>query len=174
MGACVICDPPDDRLLEFARFGMVHPSLFWPVVDCEVEEIDFSKVHSMVAPPIERVLKESHEEDEPFMEYRIVVTEQTTLKDVENAFRAIKAAYKTEDFGGRPLMNKLIALQCAILYDDHNERDPQDPRRWKWTHKKLAEKFKLTGKGGQISTRAAKAHIKEGRELRRNKPQPKE
>jgi len=29
-GACVMCDPPEDSLLEFSKFGAVYPSVFWP------------------------------------------------------------------------------------------------------------------------------------------------
>jgi hypothetical protein len=92
-GACVMCDPPDDRLLEFAEFGRLYPIVFWPVVDREPTEIDASKIHSMVAPPVERVFKESYEEGEPSFEYRIVVDGETREQDVINACRAIKAAY---------------------------------------------------------------------------------
>ena len=70
-----MCDPPEDCLLEFSKFGAVYPSVFWPVVDCEDEKIDLAKLQSMIAPPIERVYKQSYEEGEPFMEYRIVVEE---------------------------------------------------------------------------------------------------
>ena len=60
-GACVMCDPPQKKLLEFAEFGRLHPSVFWPVIDCDDDEIDIDGLHSMVAPPIERVFVESAE-----------------------------------------------------------------------------------------------------------------
>ena len=163
-GACVMCDPPDECLPEFAKFGAVYPSPFWPVVDYGVEEIDLSKVHSMVAPPTEQVFKESHEEGEPFMEYRIVVDEQTTLADVKNAFHAIKAAYDIESRGGRPPMDKLVAIHCAKLYDDHNSIDPKDRQFKRWTYKKLAVEFKALGVRNE---RSAEEHVKLGRALLR-------
>jgi hypothetical protein len=58
-GACAMCDPPQKQLLEFAGFGRLHPSVFWPVIDCDDDEIDIDALHSMVAPPIERVLVEA-------------------------------------------------------------------------------------------------------------------
>ena len=61
-------------------------------------------------------------------------------------------------------MDKLIPLQCVVLYDHHNERAPDDRRCWKWTYQKLAEEFKLP------SARVAKAYVQEGRELLKDKP----
>jgi hypothetical protein len=166
LGACVMCDPPDDCLEEFAAFGTVHPSPFWPVVDCEEEEINLAKLHSMVAPPVERVFKESYEEGKPVFEYRIVVDEQTTLDDVKHVFRAIKAAYEQppqEDSvrygGGAPTRDRLQAVQCANLYDRHNGRDPADRRRLRWSYERLAERFRFS------SARSAKAHVELGREI---------
>jgi hypothetical protein len=164
-GACVMCDPPDDRLPEFAEFDRLWPSPFWPVVDCEDDEIDASKVHSMIAPPIERVLKESYEPGGVFMEYRIVVDEDTKEKDVVNAFRAIKAACDISNPGGRPRLDRLIALQCAVLYDDYNSTDPEDRRRRVWTYKKLADKFRQLG---VKNARSAEEHVKYGRDLRKD------
>lgn len=167
-GACVMCDPPETRLLEFAEFGHLYPSVFWPVVDCEDDEIDVEKLHSMVAPPIERVFIESEEDGEPFMRYRIVVDEETELEDVRLAFRAIKAAYKHSPVGkhsskGRPPIDKLVAVQCAILYDEHNEVDPEDARFWRWTYKSLADRFR---EYGVKNKRSAEEHVKVGRTLR--------
>lgn len=162
-GACVMCDPPDDRLLEFAGFGAVYPSLFWSVVDCELDEIDASKVHSMIAPPVERVFKESYEGGEAFMEYRIVVDQHTKEEDMIHAFRAIKAASNFRNPGGKPPIDGLVAVQCAVLYDDHNGTDLADRRVRAWTYKKLADKFRGLGVKNE---RSAEEHVKRGRELR--------
>lgn len=165
--ACVMCDPPDDRLLEFAEFGRVYPSPFWPVVEMDTDEIDMSKVHSMIAPPIERVWKRgpeaSYEDGEQFMEYRIVVDEHTKKADVIHAFRAIKAAYDMRSPGGRPAIDELAAIQCAVLYDDRNGTDPEDRRHRVWTYDKLAAEFRGYGVKNK---RSAEEHIKRGRELR--------
>lgn len=162
LGGCVMCDPPDNCLLEFAEFGPVYPSPFWPVVDCDREEIDMSRVHSMIAPPIERVFKEDYEDGGAFMEYRIVVDEHET--DVVHAFRAIKAACDMRNPGGRPAIDELTAIQCAALYDDHNGTDPEDGRGRLWTYKKLAKKFQRLG---VRNARSAEEHVKRGRELRK-------
>ena len=159
-----MCDPPEDCLLEFSKFGAVYPSVFWPVVDCEEEKIDLAKLQSMIAPPIERIFKESYEEGKPFMEYRIVVEEDTTPQDIDYAFRAIKATADIKNRGGRKRMDKLVALQCVIYYDDHNSVDPEDNRCKLWTYEKLAAHFKHLGVKNK---RSAEEHIKYGRELRK-------
>jgi len=163
-GACLLCDPPDKHLMEFAEFGAVYPRLFWPTVDCEIEEIDLDNVPSMVAPPIKRIFKESYEEGEPFFEYHIVVDEETTVDDVKRAFRAIRAACNFKGPGGKPRMDKLVALCCAILYDYYNGVDPEDNRFKLWTYEKLAGRFK---KLGVKNRRSAEEHVKYGRELRK-------
>jgi len=166
LGACVMCDPPHTRLPEFAMFGRVYPSPFWPVVDCETDEIDTSQLRSMVAPPIERVFKEDYEDGEAFMEYRIVVDEHTKEEDVIHAFRAIKAAMGFRDRGGKPPIDRLTAIQCALLYDEHNGRDPASPdgRFRLWTYKKLSQKFRSLG---VKNARSAEEHVNRGRELRK-------
>jgi hypothetical protein len=119
LGTCVMCDPPDTRLLEFATFGRIFPSTFWPVVEGDPDEIDTDKLRSMIAPPVERVFKRgpgaSYEDGEAFMDYRIVVNEHTKEKDVIHAFRAIKAAMGFRDRGGKPPIDPLAAIQCAVI-----------------------------------------------------------
>lgn len=164
LGACVMCNPPDNRLSEFADFGRVFPAVFWPVVNSD--ERDPSELPRMIAPPIERVWKRgsdaSYEDNEQFMEYRIIVDEHTTEDEVKSAFRAIKTAYGYRKRGGKPPIDKLTAIQCAILYDDHNGTDPYDKRFRLWTYTKIAAKFELKNK------RSAEEHVKRGRELREN------
>ena len=60
-------------------------------------------------------------------------------------------------------MDKLVAVQCAILYDDYNSREPEDGRLKKWTHEKLAVQFR---EYGVKDARSAEEHIKVGREYR--------
>jgi hypothetical protein len=57
----------------------------------------------------------------------------------------------------------LVAVQCAVLYDNHNGSNAEDARERAYTHKRLAEMF------GLQSPRAAKAHIELGREILRKK-----
>ena len=102
----------------------------------------------------------------------IEVDEYTTEDDVRRAFRMIAATregkHKESSRGGRPWRDPLIAVQCALLHRRHNEQDPQDRRRKKWTYKKLAEKFELASAG------AAEAHVKRGCELLEENPQLEE
>ena len=168
-GACVMCDPPDDRLHEFAEFASIFPRVFWPVVECELEDIDASGLRSMIAPPVELVWKRGQggacEDGEQFAEYRIVVDEHTEGADVISAFRAIRAAYGLRNSGGRPGIDSLTAVQCAVLYDDHNGPVSDDRRERLWTYKKLAARFRARGVKNE---RSAALHVKRGRALRRN------
>jgi hypothetical protein len=82
---------------------------------------------------------------------------ETTEDDVRAAFRFIRHSQKMTQKGGRSRRNQEVAVQCAILYDQRNYTDPEEKRRWKWTHKTLAEKF------GLPSERSAKYHVELGR-----------
>jgi len=101
-------------------------------------------------------------------QWYIEVAAGITKTQVGNTFDKIVGARKQQGEGGAPKRDALIALQCAILYDDHNGRDPEDPRRKKWTYEKLAKKF------GLPSARSAKAYVQEGRERHAKKPRPEE
>lgn len=164
LGACVMCDPPGDGLLEFSEFDPPHPRVFWPATNAD--ERAAAELPRMIAPPIEFVWKRGpnapYEDDERFGEYRIVVDEYTKEEDVVAAFRAIKAAYGYRNPGGKPPIDKLTAVQCAVLYDDHNGTDPEDRRVKRWSHKKLAANL------GLKNERSAEEHVKRGRELREN------
>ncbi len=99
--------------------------------------------------------------------YYIDVREDTSLKDVEHGYRAIKELHdEQEDGSGAPARDALLAVQCAVLHDQFNEPEQADKRRRKWTYDRLAGRF------GLKSGRAAKAHIREGRKLLQAKPEP--
>lgn len=92
----------------------------------------------------------------------IDVSETTTENDVRNAFRLIRQTQPTNRKGGKPKLDPLVAVQCAVLYDLENGPDPADPadgRRKKWTHESLSEQYGLRG------ARAAKYHVERGREI---------
>lgn len=88
----------------------------------------------------------------------IVVTEETTEEDVRKAFRAIKRSRGRSGQGGRPSRDRLVAIQCAILYDNHNSIDLADKRKRTWTFQSLAETF------GLDSDDAAEGYVDFGRE----------
>ncbi len=88
----------------------------------------------------------------------IPVYEITTEDDVRRRYRIIAATRGTSRKGA-PHRDPLVAIQCALLHDRHNEPVPGDRRRRKWTHKSLARKFGLKGSW------AAKIHVAEGREV---------
>ena len=88
----------------------------------------------------------------------IPVDELTIEEDVRRQYRIIAAARGTSRKGA-PHRDPLIAIQCALLHDRHNEPVPGDRRRRKWTHKSLSREFGLKGSW------AAKIHIAEGREV---------
>ncbi len=94
-----------------------------------------------------------------------------TKEDVLEKYAKLRAEEGLCPPGGRPRINQLTAIRCAILYDEQNPVDPTDNRRKRWTHERLAKKFGLlvqTGKKcGLPSKRSAQEHVKVGRELRR-------
>jgi hypothetical protein len=92
------------------------------------------------------------------LEHYIEVDHFTTYEDVEAGFKIIAAEQgrKREGPSGRKM---LVAVECALLYDQHNATDPKDKRRRRWTQERLAERY------GLKSARAAKEHIAYGREL---------
>jgi hypothetical protein len=102
--------------------------------------------------------KELYDQEAPERHY-IVVDEKTTDSDVRRAFRLISATLPERPEEGAPQRDRLIAAQCAILYDRHNEPDPSDGRKKSWTYPKLAEEF------GLKSRRAAKEYVETGRDL---------
>jgi hypothetical protein len=203
--ACVLYDPPDNRLIEFAFFGGPYP-------EAPLEEGMGDDWHLlMIAPPVKRLtdpgkaalrekwlyetimqeigqrylerlgidiwkLREEVLESSPdilkaYGEMRdenpprlyIDVREWTTENDVRNAFRLIRQTQPTAQKGGTPKRDPLVAVQCAILYDRHNQRESEDSRQWRWTHKKLAEQFGLKSK------EAAKRYVELGREILKKK-----
>lgn len=87
-------------------------------------------------------LAKKHRGEIPPRHY-IKIDEHTTEDDVRYAFRMIARMHGRPPKGGRPRRDPLMGLQCAILYDRQNDRDPKDPRRKKWTYEKLAKKFGL-------------------------------
>lgn len=132
--------------------------------------LEFSRVLEEIRekyPEIEEARREASRRN-PLRHY-INVDEDTTEDEVRDAFRMISRMHESRPGGGRSERDPLTALQCAILYDKHNERDPEDPRRKKWTYEKLYTKFDEIS-----SARAAKAYVRLGRELLQNKPQSEE
>lgn len=208
ISACVLYDPPEESLIDFARYGdspvvyapytgepsneavklplteaapirrlpseadlkQVQSWLFARILD-EVKR-DPGLLRSETNEIIESILQTNFDlQFEYFKRMRelprrwyIEVTTNITKKQVENTFDKIVGAHKTSRERGAPKRDPLVALQCAILYDDHNGTDPKDPRRKQWTYEKLAREFGLS------SARSAKAHVQEGRKRRRNKP----
>jgi len=147
IAACLVYQPPrGEDLEEFATFGSgPYPHTFI------APGLPAAQSPSMIAPPI----REVRDADGAF-HYQIIVGEHTTAADVLRAFRKIASIRKKLSKGGAPKHDQLIAVQCAILYDEDNQPDPEDKRRWTWTHEKLAKRF------GLKSGRAAKDHIELG------------
>ena len=108
------------------------------------------------APELVEEYRRKAEQEEA--QYYIEVDEHTTTEDIENASRMIRSVLGDVS-GGAPSRDKLVALQCALLYDRHNSPDATDTRRREWTHKRLSEYFNLN------SARAAKNYIAIGREI---------
>jgi hypothetical protein len=147
IAACLVYQPPRRELEEFAAFGAgPYPHIFL------ASGVPAHESPEMIAPPISEVRRA-----DGVFHYLIRVDEYTTEADVLRAYRKIVAIRKKPSKGGAPKRDQLIAVQCAILYDEDNSPDPADKRRWRWTHEKLAKRFALR------SSRAAKEHIEVGR-----------
>jgi hypothetical protein len=196
LSACVLYDPPADRLVEFASHSDPQPTVLGEgrvpaekrlkMVGAPVTTLlDLSKtgdwywlrvlsyvgerylepqgvdVEDLIENAIWQVpgLHEEHlERAEWWSElYYVEVDGHTSLDDVKRAFRMIRSEQGSKVT--KPPRDRLVAVQCTLLYDRHNRRLPEDGRRWEWTHEKLAEKF------GLGSPRAAKAHVALGREI---------
>jgi hypothetical protein len=205
--ACVLYDPPDDKLIEFAYFGGPYPWTPLPVSPEEQEAMGDNWHLLMIAPPVksladpgkaalrkqwlyetiiqkigqryleplgidiwelyEEVLETSPDILKVYGEMRdenpprlyIDVREWTTENDVRNAFRLIRQTQPVTAKVGRLKIDPLVAVQCAILYDQHNQRKSEDSRQWKWIYEKLAEQFGLNSK------RAVKQRVELGREI---------
>ena len=149
--ACVLYDPPADALLDFARFAGPYPEAPLPVSKEDGDAMGDDWTLLMAAPLVKHAGGAWH----------IEVTKDATENDVINAWRLIKQTMPDRQAGGRPPMDDLTALQCAVLYDDHNGTDPEDRRIRLWTYKKLANKF------GLKNERSAEEHVKRGRALRK-------
>jgi hypothetical protein len=80
--------------------------------------------------------------------FYIEVDERTTKDDVVKAHRMVRALQEGRTPRGAPERDRLIAVQCAILKDQH-----------KWEYRAIAERFGLGSKD------TAKAHVKLGRQI---------
>lgn len=155
VSACVLYDPPESSLIEFANFANPGPTTPLPARPEDEEAMGDGERRSMVAPPV----RSEYHPRTGIQKYYIEVDPWTTEGDVRRGFSLIRQVQPRRQEGDASTRDPLVAIQCAILYDRHNARDPEDRRRKKWTEEKLAEKFGLS------SARAAKEYIKKGREL---------
>jgi hypothetical protein len=81
----------------------------------------------------------------PFIE----VDEFTTEDDVVNAWRLIAATQEGRSKGGAPSRDRLLAVQCAVIKDNHN-----------WTFKQIGQRY------DRLRSRdAVRDHINLGREI---------
>ena len=111
---------------------------------------------TLIIPGLNKEYREKY--DQHSQRYYIEVNEYTTLDDVKNAYRMIRAGQKERPKKRRE-RDQLTAVQCAVLYDRHNPVDPKDKRQRRWTYQKLAEHFSLD------SPRAAEYHVKLGKKI---------
>jgi hypothetical protein len=132
------------------------------------------------------VVGEIYRQEECLKERQYIeVHEHTTDEDVRAARRVLRAIQDRDRFRvplaadpatrleilqekqhspqprGKSERDPLVAIQCAILYDRHNQKDRADGRRRTWTYERLAEQFRLK------SARAATEYVIVGREILR-------
>lgn len=198
ISACVLYDPPEDQLVEFASYGALETTVL--TGGRLATKANLEGLPVMTDPPIRSLWALSEVRDwywhrifnhigEKYLEpqgvdvgafldnalwyvpgleeeyrekverystrYYIGVDDYTSLEDVKSAFHMIRKVQIQK--GTKPSRNPLVAVQCAILYDRHNQK-LKDKRQRRWTYAKLGEEFGL-------STRAAKDHVLLGREI---------
>jgi hypothetical protein len=88
--------------------------------------------------------------------YYIGVDDSTALEDVKSAFHMIREVQPST--GTKPSRDPLVAVQCTILHDRHNQQ-LKDKRQRRWTYAKLGEEFGLS------SARVASDYVALGREI---------
>jgi hypothetical protein len=200
LSACVLYDPPENQLVEFASYGalettvltggrlatkanleglpeMVDPpvrSLFalskvrdwyWHRIFNHIGEkylepqgVDVDAFLDNALSYIPGLEEEYREKAERYSKlYYIRVDDYTSLEDVQRAFHMIREVQPHR--GTKRSRDPLVAVQCAILHDRHNGRDPEDRRRWRWSYTKLADRFRLS------SERVASDYVALGREI---------
>lgn len=84
------------------------------------------------------VLNEQHWDLCPY----IALDDLPQEKDVVNALRQVRAT-REKDLGGRPPLDRLLAIKLAALFHEHYSKDPEDRRRWRWTYESLVDEFGL-------------------------------
>lgn len=200
--ACVMFDPPIDRLPEFSEYGGPSRVSFGrDETESDAQEVSATASVRILRDPgeveIKRIvflMKTIDELDKSFPEidvwnrvkdiwkseglseqlesdleectarFYIDVREDTTAKDVGDAYHFLKELQgEQRDAGGAPSRDQLVAVQCAIFYDQQNLTHEADRRRRLWTYEKLAERFGLKSK------RAAKQYVELGRTILKEK-----
>jgi hypothetical protein len=149
IAACLEYQPPRtaEGLADFAAFGSGPYPYTFIAAGKEADEAP-----EMLAPPI----REYRGEDSVFR-YDIRVDVYTTEADVRRAYWKIRAILKKPAKGGAPKRDQMLAVRCAILYDEENPPDEADGRRKRWTYVSLANEH------GLRSGRAAKEYVELGR-----------
>jgi hypothetical protein len=117
------------------------------------------------SPALLKQHQDLHEQKAPARPY-IAVDEETTEGDVRGAFRLISSTFPERSEKGAPQRDELVALQCALLYDRHNAKDPEDRRRLRWSYERLAEEFGLgSGETQKAKKQVAADYVALGRKL---------
>ena len=200
LSACVLYDPPEDQLVEFASYRALETTILSG--GRLATKANLEGLPEMVDPPVRslfalskvrdwywhRILNHIGEKylepqgvevgdflvnalsyipglEEEYIEkferyskrYYIGVDDYTSLEDVKSAFHMIREVQPHK--GTTRSRDPLVAVQCAILYDRHNGRDPEDGRRRRWSYANLADRFSLS------STRVASDYVALGRDI---------
>ena len=117
------------------------------------------------SPALLKKREELREQHAPARHY-IAVYEETTADDVQRAFQLISDTLFERSKEGAPPRERLVALQCAVLYDQHNAKDPADRRRSRWSYERLAEEFGLgAGETQKAKKQAGEAYVALGRKI---------
>ena len=218
LAACVLCDPPETELLEFAALGHLPSVSFGnlPLANVNIETwtVDSTPdTPAMFNPPIvdhpdprvavrherwlwREVIAELgrrylaphgidvdavvqailHEQGllEAYLvrgaaiplQKLIAVESSTTEEDVHRAIQMIAATQPERSKGGRPPIDPLVAVQCAVL------------KRQGWTDRAIAERFNWSLRPDSYDQRRRSNqvvdHVKRGREILAGRKNPAE
>jgi len=89
----------------------------------------------------------------------IDVDEHVTKEDLIEAHRLLAERHDSRPKKGAPRRDRLVAVECAEVYDHHNPADPKDARRKRWSYERLAQEYGLGSKD------VAEKYVKVGREI---------
>ena len=145
--ACMLYDPPDLEIHEFAEYGGLNPEglpeMVWKKDAGQVSEA-WEEFHQGMIEEIGKRLSALDGRD--IRQLTSDIYSETDLHErfatrLREAPMIPTRAKKGPE--GKPSRGKATAIKYAALYYDHNYKDPQKKGRWHWTHEDLVDELGL-------------------------------